>query len=326
MKKLVFLFIAVLFGYLAIRQVEFSRFIQSFDLLNVPLWLFAIGLYLTIPYFSAIRLRLLLSPIKQVSNWTLYRYYLIGIMINQLFPSRAGEFYRAYLISSRENIPYATSLSVIVITRLMDSMLLAFLLLLLLLFLPIQADWVHLVQQTSLVLIGLLCAAVAALAIFPKQMLGIFSQLTRFLPEKFGQRLDTLQQQVIEGIKPVRRLDLLLFSLLLTILMRTLKLGFLLAMLQAFSLPVGLFGGLLVMVLLAFANAISATAGSIGVYHYAMIQALGLLGIGADIALAAAVVAHLTEFVIDIGLGSYFMIRMNLHPPKASSTQTSSNS
>jgi len=116
---------------LAVYKVRWDDFITAF--LNIRfefmLVVFAgIGCNLCL---RAIRWRLLLSPFIAVSWQGLaFRYYMIGYMMNILFPFKAGELLRPYLFSQKTKTSMTQVLTTVIAERIMDLIFLSTLLLL----------------------------------------------------------------------------------------------------------------------------------------------------------------------------------------------------
>ena len=69
----------------------------------------------------------------------------------------------------------------------------------------------------------------------------------------------------------------------------------------------GLLAGITVLVLTCIGIALPAAPGFIGNYHYACVVALGLFGVGKDIALAYAILLHFLTLVVLIIMGVFFI-------------------
>jgi hypothetical protein len=73
------------------------------------------------------------------------------------------------------------------------------------------------------------------------------------------------------------------------------------------DLQLGLLAGITVLVLTCLGIALPAAPGFIGNYHYACVVALGLFGVGKDIALAYAILLHFLTLVVLVSMGVFFI-------------------
>lgn len=83
-----------------------------------PTWLLLIVL-LNIPlmYIRTILWKILLSPMKKISTWTLFDILHVGYMANNLLPLKAGEFFRSSFVAKKWQLPYTRVLTTIGLER-----------------------------------------------------------------------------------------------------------------------------------------------------------------------------------------------------------------
>jgi hypothetical protein len=73
------------------------------------------------------------------------------------------------------------------------------------------------------------------------------------------------------------------------------------------DLQLGLLAGITVLVLTCIGIALPAAPGFIGNYHYASVVALGLFGVGKDLALAYAILLHFLTLAVIVIMGVFFI-------------------
>ena len=100
-------------------NVSVSELVESFFKVDYIYLLFIPVILLFINLLRAFRWRALLSHHPQIRFSGLFSSLMVGAMGN-LFPARAGEFLRAYLLAQKYKIPYSASLSSIVLERVFD--------------------------------------------------------------------------------------------------------------------------------------------------------------------------------------------------------------
>ena len=304
--------LSALFAVLAVRNVEFSNIsdmLKRFD----PM-IFALGLaaYTAIPAVRAFRWRTLLLPFRHISPVSLFGYLCAGTLVNLAIPARAGELYRTWLVARNHRIALATSLGVAAVERLFDLgvLLAAFLVALS----WIEPDATLATEFHVLPLIGLaiLSLGLLALALFPSRARLVLKKLVEYLPSAWRVRIGNTLDKLLDGLATIRNARVFLASFVYTLIQRSLKFAFYFFALRAFGLELSVFETLLVMCAVAFSAAIPAVPTSLGVYHFAVMTALSLFGVSSTEALPVAVAMHLSEVVIDTGLGVASILLLHL--------------
>lgn len=108
----------------------------SFSKANLPrLWttLQTINAWYMLPFVAvtmftmwirAVRWRMLLAPTVAVTSAQTWRPLMIGFAFNGIFPARAGEFVRAWLVAKRHGGAFTGAFATVIVERLYDSLLL----------------------------------------------------------------------------------------------------------------------------------------------------------------------------------------------------------
>src|SRR5436190_18317968 len=112
--------ISAVFLWLALKDQDLSK---VWDTLSHANYFWIIPGVLT--YFLAVlartwRWHYMLRSIKPVSLRMLFPIVTIGYMGNNIYPARAGEVLRAYVLKKRAGVPMSASLATVVIERLFD--------------------------------------------------------------------------------------------------------------------------------------------------------------------------------------------------------------
>lgn len=109
----------ILVGY-ALRGQDFGEMRDAFRRFNYWYVAPAVLLYFVGVWFRAVRWRILLTPVVQVSTRTVWPVVVIGFMANNLLPFRAGELARAYALSRKTGARKTAALATIAVERLFD--------------------------------------------------------------------------------------------------------------------------------------------------------------------------------------------------------------
>ena len=107
--------------YLVLRGVDLR---QTADLLGGarPAWLLvAVAGIVADLVFRALRWQVLIRPICRVPLRRLSAYMLVGYLANNVLPARLGELVRSHYLGDRENMSRATTLGTIVVERVVDT-------------------------------------------------------------------------------------------------------------------------------------------------------------------------------------------------------------
>ena len=105
--------------YYTLRNVSLDELVTSFKGADSIYFLPALVITLLTYVIRAYRWQVLLCPFKQIPVKNIYAPLMIGSMGN-ILPARAGEFLRAYLISSKQGITFSGAISTIIVERLFD--------------------------------------------------------------------------------------------------------------------------------------------------------------------------------------------------------------
>ncbi|MFN8417624.1 MAG: lysylphosphatidylglycerol synthase transmembrane domain-containing protein [Anaerolineae bacterium] len=114
--------ISVLFLYIGLRNAHLDEVWEQIRSANF-LWIIP-GVLI---YFAAVwgrtwRWHYLLRPLKPVGLGKLFPIVVIGYMGNNVYPFRAGEVIRAYVLRRNEGVKITASLATIVVERIFDGL------------------------------------------------------------------------------------------------------------------------------------------------------------------------------------------------------------
>lgn len=319
--------ISAVFLYIALNGLQLEevwRSIQGADLL----WL-APGV---VVYFGAVAARTwrwdyLLRPIKRIPLRTLFPTVVIGYMGNNIYPFRAGELVRAYVLKRKLGVSVSASLATVFIERIFDGVtMLLFVFLALPLFarystvqLPRSLEFI--VIAGSLAFFGALIAFLV-LAANPEKATRVLSWfLHRFIPHRFHDTAHGLLDRFQTGLSSLRSgrdvLKIFVTSLVIW-LTETLKYWFVLrafpGMLTGpFADPFIAFYALMLMNgIVNLATTLPSAPGYVGTFDTPGIIVLTAFGIERAVATAYTLVLHAALWLPITALGVFFMLRESL--------------
>jgi glycosyltransferase 2 family protein len=236
-----------------------------------------------------------------------YRATAIRFMANNLFPLRLGEFAGAWVVARDVGGSPAAWFGTIVLERAFDMAAIMSLAIFLV------ADRIELGAFRYAAFIPML--GIAALRLWPKQLLGVGHAVTRaLLPAKLAGRLGALIDHVVAGLGGIRDARGLALVIGHTVLLWGVisPLPFLLAQ-RSLGVELGgihadFLGALMTMVGVGVAVALPQAPGFVGVYHVACVTVLSALGVPPTLALAVGTLAH-AMFWLSINLLGLLALR-----------------
>jgi uncharacterized membrane protein YbhN (UPF0104 family) len=216
---------------------------------------------------------------------------LVAFVGNTLFPMRVGELLRIAYLSRYTSLPPSTCTAVFVVERLLDVTLL-----LLLCFALALGALLELPRGGALVWLGavVLCASalVVTIARRPDDGARLLRRLLAPLPFVPGDLVLAVYGRFVRGLAALNRPAHAATALVLTVIYWAATVLSIQVWLHAFGLQLPWFAPLVVLVFLAFSEALPAAPGWIGTYHYFAAAALAVFGVPAPTAASFAIVLH----------------------------------
>ena len=291
--------------FVIIRFVDLNSFVKAIRSANY--WLVLAFLFTSIIWemVRGIVWRTLLRGRASYRDvfWTLTE----GYLLNSFLPFRLGEVGRAFLLGRKARLGFMDVLSTIVIERVMDLAFSAAILLSAVPFVVGAAGAGRIaIFIGALVVVGMVILYV--LARNREWAIGLFQRLsTRWprLQNLGGHLLDSL----FSGLAILTDGGLFLRFMLWMTLNWALAIAEFLLLLLAFFPQATLTWSLFGLGAVAFGNAVPSLPGAIGTYEAALGGALTLLSGNQSTALAAALTAHLTGYLVNGVLGTYALSR-----------------
>jgi glycosyltransferase 2 family protein len=304
--------ISVIFVYVALLGLDLRRALEVAAQANY--WWILPGI---VVYFGAVwartwRWHYLLRPIKDVSLPRLFPVVVIGYMANNVYPARAGEVIRSFVLRQREDIAVSASLATILVERIFDGVVM---LLFVFLSLPLtpMPDWLRqVVIVGSLLFFGALALfLVTAANPVPALRVGTWA-IDRLVPERFRLPLKGIMSHFMEGLQALRspRDVLMIFVTSVVIwLLETLKYWF---VMHCFNFSVPFYVLMLMNGVVNLATTIPSSPGYVGTFDAPGIKVLQGFGVSAPIATSYTVVLHAALWLPITLMGIFYMWRESI--------------
>lgn len=235
--------------------------------------------------------------------WTLNE----GYLINNLLPFRLGEVARAFLLSKKSGLSFWEILSTIFIERIMDITYAVGLFFLLLPFVVGAGG-----QRQSTILMGV----VIALVFLSLYLLARNRDWALGVNEKIGKRWLPIQRltgrivpSLIAGLSVLTDGRRFLWALIWLTLDWAIAIFQYYVLVRAFIPEATLLWASFALMVAALGIAAPSSPGGVGVFEAAIVGALALFGVDSSVALAAAITAHLIQYLVTGVLGAYALFK-----------------
>ncbi|OLC33305.1 MAG: hypothetical protein AUH81_14520 [Candidatus Rokubacteria bacterium 13_1_40CM_4_69_5] len=235
---------------------------------------------------------------------------MIGYMANNLLPLRAGEVVRVYVVARRWRRGFWTTLATLIVERVLDSLVLVLVLAVLVLLIPVPPVF----QWTAVALLAIDFGAMAVLgflAAAPGTCRRLLERLTRRWP-RVERRVAGIFETFARGLEGIRTRHHLLPLLVWTVIVWVVPALTVWTMLQAVNLDLPWIAAWTVLVFVGLGISIPSAPGYVGVFHYAVVLALGIFDVPRPASLGYAIVLHASQIVPVTLVGWIFMLREHL--------------
>ncbi|GAB4541744.1 MAG: lysylphosphatidylglycerol synthase transmembrane domain-containing protein [Anaerolineae bacterium] len=254
----------------------------------------------------------LLRPVKRIPLRHLFPVVVIGYMGNNIFPVRAGEVIRAYLLRRREGVSISTSLATILVERVFDGLVMLMFVFIGLPFTPMPGWLQGMVIAASLLFFGAL-AVFMVLAIKIEWAERVYGWvIDRVVPDRFRTPVRGFADRFMTGLESLRsgRAVLMLFVTSIVIwLAETVKYWF---VMHAFDFSVPFWVLMLMNGIVNLATTIPSSPGYVGTFDAPGIEILTIFGVDRALAASYTLVLHVALWLPITLLGLWYMTRESL--------------
>ena len=242
---------------------------------------------------DASRLRVIVSAVGRVKFLHVIQAQLVGIVGNVLFPFKLGEGARAYVLARHHELPTTTGVTMVVLDRVMDAVMLPLFAVLASLLLPLPPS---VLKYRAWMLIALAVAVILAIVIgrrlrarhasvgAPSLVAGTF-------------------ERIIAGITILGHRHRLAAAMLITFISWCGRAAIFYCMLRAFGLDLPVSAAVSVLVVVNFGIAVVATPGNVGTFELATTAALAFWGVSTETALSLGIATHVIEVAPPVLIG-----------------------
>ena len=307
--------VSAVFVAVALRGLDFGAFFAALADADYVWLVPGIGVYFLGVGARTLRWHFMLRHIEEVPLGPLFRIVCIGYMGNNVYPARAGEFLRSYVLKRQYGVRVSASLATVVIERLFDGLTMLLFVFVALPFVRFDAEGLRqfepLVAAFTVLFVGAL-AAFLALASRPATARRLYGPLVGFVPGPYQDRVLGAAERFLHGLESLargREVFLIFGTSVLIWLFETAKYWF---VMQAFPFQVSFFTLMLMNGIVNLATTIPAAPGYIGTFDAPGIAVLEAAGVAKDLASAYTVVLHVALWLPITLLGAFYLHRSAL--------------
>ncbi len=308
--------ISVVFMWLALRGLGLDDLGQA--IAGANLWWLAPGVavYFLGVWARAWRWHYLLHPIRPIPTRITFPIVAIGYMGNNIYPARAGELLRAYVLRKRTGISVSASLATIIVERIFDGVvMLAFVFLNLPRLAQLSGDsgFVGNIQQVAVWGAIIFSAALVAFilaAMFPRAAVRVSNWgIAHLTPQRFHTKLEELAGKFLNGLVSLRSPGNALMVLLTSVVIWLFETGKYWFVLLAFPFSVDFFTLMLMNGIVNLATTIPSAPGYVGTFDAPGIAVLVTAGVDPVLAAGYTLTLHVALWIPITLLGAFYALR-----------------
>ncbi len=306
------LVVSVVFLWVAFRNLNPLSILDELRRIN-PLWVLAsLGVFFMSFYAVSWRWQFLVNAIKRVSFMELNGLVWVGYMGNNVYPFRAGEALRAYLLQRNHKIPFVKGMTTILIERVLDGLVLVCFMLGALLITDIVSEDVRRLVTVTAPVFFVATAVFLVLATMPAVLRRVTALVVWVLPGKLGDVIGRIAADVTDGLGGLRsplQLAGAVLATVITWLLQAVAYGLTAA---AFNIDAPFTLMLLTVGASNLAGLIPASPGQVGVFEFFASAVLIAGGVDEALALTYAITLHIVVWLPMTVAGFIVLARQGL--------------
>jgi glycosyltransferase 2 family protein len=314
--------ISAMFMWLALRGLHLQDVWQSLRTANYVWLVPGVGVYFVGVWARAWRWHYLLRPLRAISTRAMFPIVTIGYMGNNIYPARAGEVLRAYVLRREHGVAVSASLATILIERIFDGVVM-----LMFVFFNLGAlarvsgasGFAGSIQAAALWGTAGFSAALAVFllaALFPRQSLGLYHRLLApLLPGRLREKAAAILVNFWTGLESLRSPRNVAMVFATSIVIWLLETGKYWLVMHAFDFSTytgGFFGLMLMNGIVNLATTIPSAPGYVGTFDAPGIAVLSAYGLDPAIAAGYTLTLHAALWLPITVLGAWYMARAGL--------------
>ncbi len=312
--------ISVVFLYFSLRGLHLGEMWESLKTAKYVWLIPGVIVYFLGVYVRAWRWHYLLRPLKKIPTRTMFPIVCIGYMGNNVYPARAGELLRAFILRDREGVPASASFATVVVERIFDAVVMTGFVFLnmpeLARLSGFNSGFMGDIRQVavwgSVIFIGALLVFLLA-AMFPAVTTRVVEWIiNRLVPAKWREKSAALAGRFLTGLASLRSPGDALMVFLTTVIIWLFETGKYWFVMHAFPFEVSFFALMLMNGIVNLATTLPSAPGYIGTFDGPGIAVLVAYGVSQEVATGYTLVLHAALWFPVTLLGLYYYLRQPL--------------
>ncbi|MDQ4077578.1 MAG: flippase-like domain-containing protein [Chloroflexota bacterium] len=307
------LLISAVFLLWALSGLKLDEFWQQLQQANYWWLLPGVAVYFIGVWARTWRWHYMLRPLKPIPLSRLFPVVCIGYAGNNIYPARAGEVLRAYILKQQDGVSVSANLATVVVERIFDGLVMLAFVVFALPFTDIGTVYRDFVLAFSALFLGALLAflLMAARPAWAHAVVGLVLRL--LVPLRFHEKVTDLVTRFLEGLGSLRngRDVLMIFGTSVIVwLLETLKYWF---VMHAFPFEVSFIVLMLMNGIVNLTTSLPAAPGHIGTFDTPGIKVLQAFGVEQAVATSYTLVLHAALWLPITALGLFYLGRTQLN-------------
>jgi uncharacterized protein (TIRG00374 family) len=307
--------ISLVLMYFAFRNQDFGTVWEVVKTANFIWLLPGVAIYFVGLWARAWRWHYLLRPLKKISTNKMFPIVTIGYMGNNIYPYRAGEILRAYILRKREGVPMSASLATIIVERVFDGVVMlgfVFLNLPELAKLTSNSGFIGNIQTLSLwgagLFLGVLLVFLLA-AMLPQRTQAVATWMIKHIvPVKLRGKTQEITNRFLGGLESLRSPREVVMVFITSIVIWLLETGKYWFVMHAFPFRVSFFALMLMNGIVNLATTIPSAPGYVGTFDAPGIALLTAYQVPVEVATGYTLLLHAALWLAPTLVGAYFFI------------------
>lgn len=254
----------------------------------------------------------MLRHMKPIPLARLFPVVCIGYFGNNVYPFRAGEVIRSYVLKRREDVAITSSLATVIIERIFDGLVMLLFVFVALPFAPLPPFYRNLVVVLTVLLV-IAAAAFIWMSIQRERLAQVYTWLAdHLLPRAIRARTDDIYHRFMAGLQSLSSgADVLMIFLtsVFVWLMETVKYWF---VMHAFPFEASFLVLMLMNGLVNLATTLPSAPGYVGTFDTPGIETLAAFGVPRNLAASYTFTLHAALWVPVTAVGAFYFWREQL--------------
>jgi uncharacterized protein (TIRG00374 family) len=232
---------------------------------------------------------------------------MIGYMVNNVLPLRAGEVVRVYVVARRWRGRFWTAAATLIVERVLDSLCIVLILGMLVFFVDVPRQ-VEIAALVMLAIDAVGISALAAITLAPARCRRLIERLAGRWPAVRDRGLGMFEMFLhgLDGVRTLRHLPVLSLA---TAMVWVMPAAAAWTGLRAAGLDLPPLAGWVVLAFVGLGVSIPSAPGYVGVFHFAAVMAVQIFGVPDTAALGYAIVFHASQFLPVTAVGWIYLLR-----------------